>query len=115
MVWSGKFFEFVFPSQVERENVPVPENVFKEFESLHQNSSDYTDFRKKQLKRGEEIPIFFIYDEDGNVDTMGISYMYKFPAFNSVYNGIPISLLDNKARDLCECIFGFTDRENSLK
>ena len=115
MVWSGKFFEFVFPSQVERENVPVPENVFKEFESIHQNSSDYTDFRKKQLKRGEEIPIFFIYDEDGNVDTMGISYMYKFPAFNSVYNGIPISLLDNKARDLCECIFGFTDRENSLK
>lgn len=115
MVWSGKFFEFVFPSQVERESVPVPENVFKEFESIHQNSSDYTDFRKKQLKRGEKIPVFFIYDEDGNVDTMGISYMYKFPAFNSVYNGIPISLLDNKARDLCECIFGYTDKDNSLK
>lgn len=115
MVWSGKFFEFVFPSQVEREGVPVPEKVFKEFESIHQNSSDYIDFRKKQLKRGEEIPIFFIYDEDGNVDTMGISYMYKFPAFNSVYNGIPISLLDNKARDLCECIFGYTDKDNSLK
>ena len=115
MVWSGKYFEFVFPSQIENRDVPVPENVFKEFESIHQNSPDYTEFRKKQLKKGEEIPIFFIYDEDGEVETMGISYMYKFPAFNSVYNGIPISLLDNNARDLCECIFGFTDKENSLK
>ena len=115
MVWSGKFFEFVFPSQIEKRDVPVPEIVFKEFESIHQNSSDYTEFRKKELKRGEEIPVFFIYDENGKIDTMGISYMYKFPAFNSVYNGIPMSLLDNNARDLCECIFGFTDKENSLK
>lgn len=115
MMWSGKFFEFVFPSQIEKRNVPVPENVFKEFESIHQNSSDYIDFRKKQLKKGEKIPVFFIYDEDGEIDTMGISYMYKFPAFNSVYNGIPKSLLDNKARDLCECIFGYTDKEDSLK
>jgi len=115
MVWSGKFFEFVFPSQVENSNVPVPENVFKEFESIHQNSSDYTEFRKKQLRRGEEIPVFFIYDEDGGIDSMGLSYMYKFPAFNTIYNGIPLSLLDNKARDLCECIFGYTDKENSLK
>ena len=115
MVWSGKFFEFVFPSQVEKRDVPVPENVFKAFESIHQNSSDYTDFRRKQLRRGEEIPVFFIYDEEGNIDTMGISYMYKFPAFNSVYNGMPIPLLDNKARDLCECIFGYTGSEDSLK
>ncbi len=114
-VSSGKLFEFVFPSQAENIDVPVPENVFKEFESIHQNSSDYIDFRKKQLKRGEEIPVFFIYDDDGNVDTMGLSYMYKFPAFNSVYNGIPISLLNSNARDLCECIFGYTDSENSLK
>ena len=113
-VSSGKLFEFVFPSQVERE-VIVPENVFKEFESIHQNSADYTEFRKKQLKRGEEIPVFFIYDEDGEIDTMGLSYMYKFPAFNSVYNGIPMSLLNKSTKDLCECIFGYTDTENSLK
>lgn len=113
-VSSGKLFEFVFPSETERSLV-VPENVFKEFESIHQNSSDYTEFRKKQLKRGEEIPVFFIYDEDGEIDTMGISYMYKFPAFNSVYNGIPISLLNKSTRDLCECVFGYTDKEDSLK
>lgn len=115
MVWSGKFFEFVFPSQAERRNVSVSESVFKEFESIHQDSSDYTDFRKKQLKRGEDIPVFFIYNEEGEVDTIGISYMYKFPAYNSVYNGIPMSLLNNGARDLCECIFGFTDKDISLK
>ena len=115
MIWSGKFFEFVFPEQIVKENVPVPEHVFKAFESIHQNSSDYVNFRRKQLKEGQEIPVFFIYDDNGNVDTMGISYMYKFPAFNSVYNGIPLSLLTSEGHDLCECVFGFTGKKESLK
>lgn len=112
---SGKFFEFVFPEQPEQSDIPVPEQVFKEFESIHQNSDDYTKFRKAQLMRGKEIPVFFIYNEDGEVETMGLSYMYKFPAFNKVYNGIPLPLLSKNTRDLCECIFGFTDNTNSLK
>ena len=115
MIWSGKFFEFVFPERRENTDIPVPEQVFKAFESIHQNSSDYIDFRRKQLRRGESIPIFFIYDDEGNIDTMGISYMYKFPAFNSVYNGIPIALLKQDKHDLCECIFGYTGKLESLK
>lgn len=115
MVWSGKFFEFVFPKRIENEDIPVPENVFKAFESIHQNSSDYTHFRKKQLRRGEPIPVFFIYDDEGNIDTMGISYMYKFPAYNTVYNGIPLPLLSQDKHDLCECIFGYTSKTDSLK
>lgn len=114
-VWSGKFFEFVFPEQTVKKDVVVPDYVFKAFDSIHQNSVDYVDFRKKQLRSGEEIPVFFIYDEEGNIDTIGISYMYKFPAFNSVYNGIPVDLLDNDNRDLCECIFGYTDKNESLR
>ena len=115
MIWSGKFFEFVFPERIENTDVPVPEQVFKAFESIHQNSSDYVDFRRKQLRSGESIPIFFIYDDEGNIDTMGISYMYKFPAFNSVYNGIPIALLKQDRHDLCDCIFGYTGKLESLK
>lgn len=114
-VSSGKLFEFVFPSQPEKSNVPVPKNVFKEFESIHQNSSDYINFRKKQLRKGEEIPVFFIYNEDGEIDTMGISYMYKYPAYNKVFNGIPLPLLNDREKDLAECIFGFTDKADSLK
>ncbi len=114
-VSSGKLFEFVFPSQLEKTNIPVPERVFKEFDSIHQNSADYINFRKKQLRKGEEIPVFFIYNENGEIDTMGISYMYKFPAYNKVYNAIPLSLLDKSIQDLSECIFGFTDKGNSLK
>ncbi len=114
-VSSGKLFEFVFPLQPEKSNIPVPESVFKEFESIHQNSADYTEFRKVQLRRGEDIPVFFIYNDDREIETMGISYMYKFPAFNKVYNGIPLPLLDKSNRDLSECIFGFTDKGDSLK
>lgn len=114
-VSSGKYFEFVFPEQPEQRGMPVPEQVFKEFESIHQNSVDYTKFRKPQLMRGEDIPVFFIYNEDGEVETMGLSYMYKFPAFNKVFNGIPLPLLSKNTRDLCECIFGFIGNTNSLK
>ena len=114
-VFSGKLFEFVFPSQTEKCNIHVSENVFKEFESIHQNSADYIDFRRKELRRGEAIPVFFIYDENGEVDTMGISYMYKFPAYNKVFNGIPLPLLNDSVKDLAECIFGFTDNADSLK
>lgn len=114
-VWSGKFFEFVFPDEVQRYDVPVPENVFQAFEFIHQNSSDYIDFRKRELKSGKEIPVFFITDADGNIESMGISYMFKYPAFNSVYNGIPFSLLSPDGSDLCECVFGFTGPDQSLK
>lgn len=123
---SGKFFEFVFPEG--GDEVFVPENVFKAFESVHQNSPDYVGFKKKNkndikqitcykdlLRTGKEIPVFFTYANNGNIDAMGISYMFKYPAFNSVYNGIPEALLKQDGHDLCECIFGYTSRTESLK
>ena len=112
---SGKYFEFVFPDEVKNENINVDPHIFKAFETIHQNSPDYAEFRKEELRKGKRIPVFFIMNQDGTVDAIGLSYMFKYPAYNSIYNGIPMNLLDRSCMDLCECVFGQTQGVESLK
>ena len=125
---SGKFKEFIFPVKADAKTIEVSEYTFKSFESVHQNSVDYVGLKKKEnekesqidcyrskLRAEKEIPIFFTYFDDGTIDSMGLAYMYKYPAFNSVYNGIPEPLLSNVGHDLCECVFGYIGKEESLK
>ena len=114
--WKGKVFEFVFRDNVEKHQILIPDYIFNSFESIHRNSPDYKDFRRKELYSGKRIPVFFIYDEDQKfIDSIGLSYMYKYPAYNSVFNGILKTLQKGENKDLAECIFGYTDKEDSLK
>lgn len=122
----GKHKEFVFSEKAEQKIV-IPEMLFKVFDTIHQNSPDYVGIKKKNkegeqktcyrnlLKAGKKIPVFFIKDGNGEIEAMGLSYMFKYPAFNSVYNGIPEALLKLDGHDLCECIFGYTSKSKSLK
>lgn len=111
----GKYLEFVFP-ELKCKELVVSDIVFKEFESIHQDSPDYKLFRKEQLKnKGERIPIFFRYDENNQVESIGLAYMYKYPAHNKVKNGIPWDLLLEDKHDLAECMFGYTSRFSSLR
>lgn len=112
---SGKYFEFVFPDEIKNENIIVDPHTFKAFETIHQDSPDYAEFRKEELKRGKRIPVFFILNQDGTIDAIGLSYMFKYPAYNSIYNGIPINLLNRSSMDICECVFGQTQGVESLK
>lgn len=112
---SGKHLEFVFPESICKK-LEVSDILFKEFESIHQNSPDYEQFRKIQLKnKGESIPVFFRYDEADEVESIGLAYMYKYPARNTVKNGIPLDLLLEDKHDLAECMFGYTSRFSSLR
>lgn len=112
---SGKHLEFVFPEVVYKE-LEVSDFLFKEFESIHQNSPDYEQFRKIQLKnKGERIPVFFRYSESDEIESMGLTYMYKYPARNTVQNGVPLDLLLEDKHDLAECMFGYTSRFSSLR
>ena len=121
--WTGKYFEFIFPDEVQRKAVRVPDGVFKSFETIHRDSPDYGNahqegFRYKELRKGRPIPVFFTYKiSDANeIDSIGITYMYRYPAFNSVYNGLtPLELLEMERPDLAECIFGYTTRKDSQR
>lgn len=114
MKWTGKFFEFAFPARVQN-TITVPAHVVRAFLSIHADSPDYKDFRREQLMDGKKIPVFFILDDNGELDAIGLSYMFKYPSFSSIYNGIPLEMLSPERHDLCECLFGYTGKEDSLK
>lgn len=82
-VWSGKFYEFVFPSEIKgTEILPIQNETdlrFKDFLFIHKDSSDWMNFRKLQFDRGEQVPVFFITDDIGKIVHFGLSYLYKIP------------------------------------
>jgi len=113
--WVGKFFEFVFPSKQEKKGMLLDDSLVNEFISVHRNSPDYKDFRKDQLNRGEKIPVFFVYKGDGKaIEAIGLSYMFKYPAFNTIYDALPEDHFSDK-RDLPECLFGDVASRSALK
>ena len=114
MKWFGKFFEFIFPKKTQKEGIEVPEYILKAFLTIHKDSPDYKEFRKDQLMHGDKVPVFFIFDKKEELDAMGLSYMFKYPTFCNVYNGIPLSLLSQDHHDLSECIFGYICKDKSL-
>lgn len=110
-----KVYEFVFPDDpISEKTVEVPEQVFREFDSIHQTSSDYMNYWAKKLERGQRIPVFFLYKPNKELDAMGLAFMFKYPAYHSVYDAIPDELLSWKP-DLASCIFGYSLKDKSLR
>lgn len=115
--WTGKFYEFVFPEFNDSNKIflKVSDKTFQDFEIIHSASPDYINFRKAQLYSGQSIPVFFIVDDNGNVQSIGLSYLYKYPFKKSIYDAIPENNRDRNNQDLSECIFGYTSDSTSLK
>lgn len=109
----GKWYEFVFPDVIEKTR-KVDKFVINEFFDTHKNSPDFK-WRIKQLdSEKERIPVFFVRGEEDGVDSLGLAYMYRYPAFNSVHGGIPESSF-SRQKDLVECIFGTVNQDDQLK
>ena len=113
--WAGKFYEFVFVCFEEKIVKPVSDSVFQDFETIHSASPDYVEFRKQELYNGKHIPIFFLMDEKGDVISIGLSYLYKYPYKKSIYDAIPDNNQDVSKKDLCDCLFGYSTPQQSLK
>ncbi|MBR3566195.1 MAG: TIGR03986 family CRISPR-associated RAMP protein [Paludibacteraceae bacterium] len=115
-VWTGKFYEFVFPESIEQSDIFVQKEIIQEFISINKESLDYKKFRKEQLENGKPIPIFFTYNDDDEIEAIGLTYMFKFPAYNNTHdaarNTNPKYL--SEQMDLSDCIFG-TLNGNPLK
>lgn len=113
----SKFYEFVFPELEKPVFYIVPDEVMNEFVTIHKNSPDYKEFRKKQLEEGKKVPVFFMLKKENDgavIESIGLSYMYKYPAFSSVFD----ALRDNdfsEDYDMAECIFGSENKTAPLK
>lgn len=113
--YTGKAREYVFPNN-KVDTLEVSKNVFVAFETVHAKSKDYVEFWQLKLKKGQRIPVFF-NRIGNNIESMGLTYLYKHPYRRTVKDGVPPQNMKNK--DLADCILGCIATsgklENSLK
>ena len=119
----GKYYEFVFPEGKEATR-KISGDEFKHFEFIYKKAKgDKVSEDWKRIKRlldesehgGRGVPVFFIPKGNDSVDHFGMAYLYKMPYDHSVFESLPKSHQDEGKRDLAECIFGYTDKQDALK
>lgn len=117
--WEGKHLEFVFfePKNMKTEvSEKVIENFFFAYYDHDRNQQkDDWKWRKKQLDRGEKIPVFFRKDSKGKIIDMGLTQLYKITYKNSIVDLINNQQAESNEYDLAETIFGFTEDKKALK
>lgn len=109
----GKHHEFIFPDKCVKEALAVADNIVEAFKTIHANSDDWTGLWADQLLlRNQRIPVFFSKDDHGNVTSIGLASMYKYPYKKSVHEAIiPKEHLDARP-DLAECMFGYCRQQD---
>lgn len=110
---SGKFYEFVFPTEeVAKYTFDIEGDLYKDFCFIYSESEDWKYWKNKALN-GAKVPIFFV-KENNTVAHMGLSYLYKLP-YPKKMNEYVYDEHKKKEYDLAECVFGFTEDKESLK
>lgn len=118
--------DFLFPIDDSGE-LAVDDTVAKAFFSIHEPTPDFYNKKKKNyddirtfLREGNELAVFYIPDEKGGVDAIGLAQNFRYPYKN---NGETVSVSNIIARqqdskpgiDLPQTIFGYIDNSYSLK
>lgn len=115
-----KKFEFVFFDNTTIISKPIPldkktiENfLFAYYDHEPKPGEDWV-WRKKQLHSGEKIPVFFRKKGDAVLD-LGLTFLYKITYKNSVGDSINKTQGNAQKIDLADAIFGYSEKESSLK
>ena len=112
---SGKFFEFVFPDipAVATYTFDAEDELFRDFCFLYADSAEWRHWQDV-LCAGGRVPVFFRVAE-GRIASLGLSYLYKLPYPKRLDEYLPAAHRDRATMDLCECVFGKSAGEGSLK
>lgn len=128
--WVGKGKEFLFnkpPQQFKPEGeciIPISPDDMKAFQSIHNSSTDYTEFWKSKLAEGKPIPVFFQEVEDSGHckhHYIGLSYMFKYPVKDNVESAMKnyydrvLKEEQMKGLDMADLIFGYQSEGKSLR
>lgn len=113
----GKYYEFVFPERKQCVR-HINKADFDHYAFIYKDSAEWR--RIKQLldeseHGGRGVPVFFLPKGNDGVEHFGMAYLYKMPYDHSVFESLPKDHQDKGKRDLAECIFGYTDKQDALK
>ena len=107
----GKFYEFVFEKSEDPEFYEVSDDMFKQYSGIYADSDDWKFFKKYLYSSG--IPVFFRV-KDNVIQDFGLSFLYKLPYEKTPYD-LESSRWGEGGRDLSEIVFGYADRNDSLR
>ena len=91
----------------------LPDETKKAFLTVHAPTPDFEKF-KALLDKGEMIPVSYIKKND-KIVAVGLSRMLRLPYGQSVRTLVEKEQKPVDGRDLCETIFGYTDKNASLR
>lgn len=99
-------------------SIPLKEELIQELKSVY-SASPYFDQKSNnsfcnRLNNGEQIPVFYIEDGNGNVAHLGFTRMFRLAFERKISDGVKQN--ESNGPDLCKCIFGhIQENGKSLK
>ncbi len=109
-----KRHELLIPDDIDEGEV-LSKDVWKSFFTVYEHTPDFENY-KEMLEKGSEIPVGYIReDSTGDVKVIGMGKMLRYPFKHSIAELVRNGQKDILKRDLCETIFGWTDKNDSMK
>ncbi|MDR0682458.1 MAG: TIGR03986 family CRISPR-associated RAMP protein [Dysgonamonadaceae bacterium] len=109
---AGKYYEFVFLEPEENStHFPFPKEKFNHFKFIYSESPEWD--RAKKLLDKEGVPIFFRKTPQGDIQDLGLAFLYKLPYDHSPFDTLGTQHKDETNPDLAECLFGFINLKDS--
>jgi CRISPR-associated protein (TIGR03986 family) len=109
---AGKFYDFVFVTPEEEKLYSIKEKYFEYFEFIYKDSADWKHAKQELNRKG--IPVFFRLNGK-TIKDFGLAYLYKLPYDKTPYDLLPPDHKNEEKLDMAECIFGRSNKNNSLK
>lgn len=121
-----KHMEFIFFNE-SGSVISVPEKTRKEFVFIHSDQSSAHSkpqpnaewaYWKKHLENGERVPVFYLEDSNGKLESMGLAMMFRLPYKNTIHKAIDNTSpdhLDEQRMDMAEAIFGKVSQQDGLR
>ena len=87
--------------------------LFRDFEFIYKDSSDWAYWKNRAVRAGARIPVFFQI-ANGSISSMGLSFLYKLPYPKRIKGYLPANHQSSRP-DMAECIFGRTASTDSTR
>lgn len=115
----GKKHEYVFDKKLKGEILKVPDEVMKVFLSVYKPNKEF-EGKIRNVKNGNELPVFYHLDRNGDVKHLGLSKNYRLPYSKNIKSAIIQQCKNLKGKlvdghDMVETLFGYTSKDSSLK
>ena len=112
-----KHMEFFFFNR-SKNAIPVPPSVMRAFHGIHETSEDWKEHWLPFVRRGDEVPVFWLDDGTGQPKKLGLAMMFRLAYDLSIGETIENTNpehRDTPVLDLATLLFGYASRRSDKR